>query len=446
MNFEGKHTAILGLGASGEAAARLLLGRGARVTLLDASEAPAVRQRAEQLAGLGARAVLGAASGEVAAGFDLAVLSPGIDAATPFVQRLASAGVPVWGEIELAFRFCECPVVAITGTNGKTTTTELTAALLKRAGWRVQACGNIGLPFSEAVVRSRALDALVVEVSSFQLETVHSFRPRVAVWTNFSANHLDRYAGLAEYRAAKLRIFGQQTGEDHAVVNARENLPPLRARLTTFSAFTDKADFTLREDTIAYGGSALLSLAETRLRGPHNAENLMAALGAGLRLGLDPQRMVPAARHYTPPPHRCEWVAEIDGVAWINDSKSTNLDALEQAIRSRRGGIVLLAGGKDKGFGFEPLADLVRERVRAAVLIGEMRHRIAAVWQDATDCRAADSLEAAVRLCGDLAQPGETVLFSPGTSSFDMFRSYEARGQAFKQLVQQLHQSATTQP
>ena len=439
MDYTGKHVAVLGLGRSGEAAARLLLESGASVTVLDSGDPAPRRATAELLSSRGARVVLGNDALRCAQEFDFAVLSPGIDPVVPLARRPVEAGIPLLGEIELAFRSCRCPVVAVTGTNGKTTTTGLTAALLGGAGLRAEACGNIGLPFSEVASRSASLDAVVVEISSFQLETTDSFRPRVAVWTNFSANHLDRYPDVASYRAAKLRIFDRQTAEDFAVVNARAELPALRARRVTFTAArADEADFTLGAgDLILHRGAPVIAMSETRLRGPHNAENLMAALGAGLCLGLDLSAMLPAASTYAPPPHRCEFVRELDGVTWINDSKSTNLDALSQALRGQTGGTVLIAGGKNKGFDFAPVADLVRERVRDAVLIGEMRESIARDWPR-TPSHAVDSLEAAVTKARELARPGDTVLFSPGTSSFDMFRSYEERGDLFKQLTSQL--------
>ena len=439
MDYTGKHAAVLGLGRSGEAAARLLLESGARVTVLDSGDPAPRRDTAEMLSSRGARVVLGNDALRCAQEFDFAVLSPGIDPVVPLARRPVEAGIPLLGEIELAFRSCRCPVVAVTGTNGKTTTTGLTAALLGAAGLRTEACGNIGLPFSAVAARSASLDAVVVEISSFQLETTDTFHPRVAVWTNFSANHLDRYPDAASYRAAKLRIFDRQTADDFAVVNACAELPALRARRVTFTAARAvEADFTLGEgDVILHRGAPVIALSETRLRGPHNAENLMAALGAGLCLGADLASMLPAARAYAPPPHRCEFVREIGGVTWINDSKSTNLDALTQALRGQTGGVVLVAGGKNKGFDFAPVADLVAERAHDAVLIGEMRESIARDWAG-VPCHPVSSLEDAVAQAHELARPGDTVLFSPGTSSFDMFRSYEERGDFFKQLTHQL--------
>ena len=437
MDYQGRHVAVLGLGRSGEAAAALLLDHGADVTVLDSGDPAPRRDAAMKLSSRGARVVLGDDALRCVQDFDFAVLSPGIDPVVPLARRPVEAGIPLLGEIELAFRNCRCPVIAITGTNGKTTTTGLTVALLDAAGLRAEACGNIGLPFSEVAARSAELDAAVVEISSFQLETTDSFRPKVAVWTNFSANHLDRYPDVAAYRAAKLRIFDRQTADDFAVVNARLELPALRARRITFSAArAAEADFTLEGSVILHHGQKLVDMAETRLRGPHNAENLMAAFGAAMCLGADPAKMVAAARDYTPPPHRCEFVREIDGVTWINDSKSTNLDALAQALQGQTGDVILIAGGKNKGFDFAPVAALVGERVREAVLIGEMRQSIARDWS--VPCHPVDSLESAVAMARNLACAGDTVLFSPGTSSFDMFRSYEERGDLFRHLTHQI--------
>ena len=339
---------------------------------------------------------------------------------------------PVIGELELAFEECICPVVAITGTNGKTTTTELTTAMLQGSGVRTMASGNIGLPFATAVRQSHELDVMVLEVSSFQLETIDAFRPHVSVWLNLSPNHLDRYRDMDEYRTAKLRIFLNQTSDDFAVVNARENLPALAARRITFSAYDPDADFTLRDGVIHYRNEPVLDQRATNLAGIHNAENLMAAMGIGLALGLDFEKMSGAVSEYTAPVHRCEFVRDSRGVRWINDSKATNLDSVEKAILSQAGPIVLIAGGKDKGFEFDSIAPLVRERVRQAILIGEMKERIARSWSG-LDCRLAASLEEAVSFASQVATKGETVLFSPGTSSFDMFRNYGERGNRFKE-------------
>ena len=368
--------------------------------------------------------------------YDLAILSPGIEETTPLVTNVISKGIPLIGELELAFTLCCCPIIAITGTNGKTTTTELTSRMLGGAGLRNAACGNIGTPMSELVEAGERWDALVVEVSSFQLETIRTFHPKVALWLNLSPNHLDRYPSMQEYQAAKLRIFENQTSEDWAVVPYEEKLPELCAKKITFSTHSQAADLTLRGAEILHHGKSLLDLRNTKLQGPHNAANLMAAFGGGIALGADPARMATAISDYTPPAHRCELIREDRGIRWINDSKATTLDAMEQAIRSVQGSLILIAGGKDKGFEFSPIAPLVRERVSFAILIGEMRHRIARDWEPVS-LAVADSLKEAVALAFKKAEQGSTILFSPGTSSFDMFRDYIERGESFRHCVEE---------
>ncbi len=437
MIYSGKKAVVLGLGHSGEAAAVLLREEGAEVTVCESGDDAARREKAAKLGELGIKVLLGPAADTDATVYDICVLSPGIDPIVPLVQNVIRKKTPIIGELELAFEECSCPTVAITGTNGKTTTTELTTAMLQGSGVRTMASGNIGLPFATAVRRSNELDVMVLEVSSFQLETTTAFHPHVAVWLNLSPNHLDRYRDVEEYRTAKLRIFDRQTTADFAVVNARETLPLLAARKITFSAYTQDADFTLRDGVIYYKGEAVLDQRKTKLPGIHNAENLMAALGIGVALNVEFERMANAVTEYTAPEHRCEFVRDLDGVRWINDSKATNLDSVEKAIISQERPLILIAGGKDKGFEFDPIAPLIRERVRSAVLIGEMKDRIARSW-GGVDCHVTNSLEEAVQTARDLSRAGDVVLFSPGTSSFDMFRNYGERGNNFKKFVNAL--------
>jgi UDP-N-acetylmuramoylalanine--D-glutamate ligase len=310
--------------------------------------------------------------------------------------------------------------------------------MLNACGQRTVACGNIGKPLSEVALEKRELDVLTVEVSSFQLETIRSFRPSISVWLNFAPDHLDRYPSVAEYRAAKLRIFENQTADDVAIVNAVETLPKTAARRVTFSAYANQADFRLEGGSIVYQNTPVLRMAETKLRGSHNIENIMAALAVGLARGLSFAQMLPPLCAYEPQPHRCEFVREVGGVTYINDSKATNLDAVEKALRAQDKSVILIAGGKDKGFTFETLRALVAEKVRAAVLMGEMAGRIEQDWKDAVPCEIAHSLADAVERARALAKPGEVVLFSPGTSSFDMFKSYADRGDQFRALVRAL--------
>jgi len=432
--YAGLRVAVLGLGRSGVAAARLLSRCGASVTALDSGEFPLLLERAAMLVKEGVGIITGEKATKDPISYDLAVLSPGIEETAPLVVNVTSKGTPLIGELELAFTLATSPVVAITGTNGKTTTTELTARMLRGTGIRAEACGNIGTPMSELLLAEEP-GLYVAEVSSFQLETIRTFRPKVALWLNLSPNHLDRYPSMTEYREAKLRIFLNQMEEDWAVVQHGSELPPLKARVITFSTTDASADLTLAGGSqIFYGGKLLLDMGMTKLRGPHNASNLMAAFGVGIALGVDPFAMAAAVGDYAPPAHRCEAVAVKGGVTWINDSKATNLDAMEQAIRSVNGRLILMAGGKDKGFEFSPIADLARERASHAVLIGEMKHRIARDWAP-VPATIAETLEEAIQAAAGLASPGTTVLFSPGTSSFDMFRDYVRRGEEFRRLV-----------
>jgi UDP-N-acetylmuramoylalanine--D-glutamate ligase len=439
LRYKNQNVAVLGAGLSGAAAALLLKNEGANVTVLDsAQENQLLKSTVENLKRQGIRVICGDAADKDTGSYDFVVASPGIDPAAPLAVNFSSRNVEIIGELELGWRSCQAPVIAVTGTNGKTTTTELLAQMLNKAGQKTIACGNIGKPLSEVAREKTKFDVLTVEVSSFQLETIQSFRPSIAVWLNFAPDHLDRYRSVAEYHAAKLRIFENQTADDVAVANATENLPDIRARKITFSAYTDRADFRLSEGAIVYENKAVLRLAEAKLRGLHNIENMMAALAAGVARGVSFEKMVPPLCAYEPQPHRCEFVRNVGGVDYINDSKATNLDAVEKALRAQSKPVILIAGGKDKGFSFEPLRPLVKEKVKSSILIGEMAERIVQDWGGAVRTELASSLADAVERAHATAKSGEIVLFSPGTSSFDMFKSYADRGDQFRALVRSL--------
>jgi len=439
LHYKNQSAAVLGAGLSGTAAALLLKAEGAQVTVLDnAEEKNLLKSTIDNLRARGIRVICGPDADQDSSTYELVVLSPGIDPASPLARKFSSRKIDMIGELELGWRFCSLPVIAVTGTNGKTTTTELLAQMLNACGQRTIACGNIGKPLSEVALEKNQFDVLTVEVSSFQLETIKTFRPSIALWLNFAPDHLDRYRTVAEYRAAKLRIFENQTAEDVAIVNAAESLPKIQPRQITFSAYADRADFRLAEGSIVYQNKPVLRLAETKLRGSHNIENLMATLAAGMTRGLSFEEMVPPLSAYEPRPHRCEFVRQIGGVDYVNDSKATNLDAVEKALLAQSKPVILIAGGKDKGFTFDPLRPLVKEKVRSTILIGEMAESIANAWSGAVKSEIASSLADAVERAHAIAGPGEVVLFSPGTSSFDMFKSYADRGDQFRALVQAL--------
>lgn len=435
MKLEGKHIIILGAGRSGRAAAGLALRHGATVSVYDKSGPGAFAGMPE-----GAR-IHPEATPEHGHGTscDLLVVSPGIDTCGPYVMAFAGGAGEVIGEVELASRFFTGSIVGITGTNGKTTTTELVERVLQAGGISAPACGNYGVPFAEVVMGERVPNAVSLELSSFQLETVRSLRCDVAIWLNFAPDHMDRYSTVDAYYQAKLRIFQNQAVTDTAIVRAGDKLPQLAARVVTFSTEDRNADWFSDGRLIFHHGREVLDIGrETGLRGLHNAENLMAAMAAGAALGVHIPAMRGAFQGYAPQPHRCELIRTLDGVEYLNDSKATNLHALESALRSQTRPVVLIAGGKEKGLDYTPVVPLLRAKGLSAVTFGQIAVPLAAVFSQAVPTETVSSLEEAVARARATAPRGSVILFSPGTSSFDMFTGYEQRGDTFRAIVQQL--------
>jgi len=447
IDVKNRDVLVLGLGRSGMAAAALLQRDGAHVVVRDEGDTTELTERANRLRQIGVRVELGNHF-DTAARFDFAVLSPGIAPERPVVTELRRQKTPVMSELELAYRYCLCPIIAITGTNGKTTTTELIHRMLETAGQRAFAAGNIGNALSDAVEQSAGLDALVVETSSFQLEAIEQFRPNVAIWLNLTPDHLDRHGSLEEYARAKARIFMNQTAEDYAIVSVevlqwlqRIGVQP-KARLLTFSAYgptadlwVDAADGQTIWCRLPEANGILLKMDETHLRGLHNAENILATFAAGLALQLPVAAIREALASYCPQAHRCEMVAAKYGITFINDSKATNVDAVEKALRALPGPVVLIAGGRDKGLNFSSIKEVIAEKVKLAVLIGETQEKIDRAWGDVTPCERAETMGEAVRMAVSHAHRGDTVLLSPACASFDMFQNYEHRGEEFKKEV-----------
>jgi UDP-N-acetylmuramoylalanine--D-glutamate ligase len=443
ISYKNKKIAVLGFGSSGEAAARVLAQEGAMTTILDSADLKKLRSKIEKITPLGISVLAGLEADKDQRKYDRGILSPGIDPATPLVQNFLKKRIEMIGELEFSWELCKCPVVAITGTNGKTTTTELVARMLNAGGVKTLAAGNIGPAFAGVVAQSGDLEVMTLEVSSFQLEEIRTFRPHISVWLNFTPDHLDRYPDMEAYRRAKLRIFENQTDEDFAIVNLADmpvvvDPAKIKARVISFSATREGGDFELRDGVIHFRGAPVLAMEKTRLRGVHNAENLMAALAVGYLMGLSFETMSEPLATYAALPHRCELVGTVDGVDYVNDSKATNIDALEKALLSETRPVVLIAGGKDKGFEFGSITDLVAKKVHHVVLIGEMAQRIAKLWESCVPCEQAASLEDAIRRARSHAKSGDVVLFSPGTSSFDMFKNYADRGDQFRNLVKSL--------
>ncbi len=430
MNLNGKKVAVLGCGRSGVSAARLALAKGAAdVCIFDA--APHAACADPQL-----RFVPGATAEDAQAfAAELVILSPGIEADIPWTLAFTCAGAPIIGEIELGYSYYPGRIVAITGTNGKTTTTALIEHILLQAGKTAKACGNYGYPFCEVAMAEQAPEFAVLEVSSFQMETIQSFRPEVAIWLNFAPDHMDRYTKVEDYYQAKLRIFENMSEEQLAIVRVGENLPAIKPLVQEFSAVVGSGRLYYQQNHIMENGRPLMGLRGTAMEQAHNAENSMAAILACRALGLSDAEIEQGIRTFCPPGHRCETVAEMDGVLWLNDSKSTNLHSTEAAVRSQTRPIILLAGGKDKGLDYTALNPMLEQKARCCIVFGQIADQLEATFRPACKTIKVETVAQAVVAAAGEAQRGDVVLFSPGTSSFDQFTGYVQRGQCFRDAV-----------
>jgi len=451
MELKNKKILVVGLARTGVAVARFLAGQGAKVIVTDMKDEAALAPFLEKLADLDIDYELGRHDKHTFLMADLIVVSPGVPLDIKPLLLARSQRRPVISEIELATAFLTVPVVAITGTNGKTTTTTLTGEIFTACGFKTFVGGNIGKPLIELVSSGEAVDRVVVELSSFQLEGTVKFRPRVAVLLNITEDHLDRYATYQEYIDAKARIFENQTSADFAVLNMDDPLVAayagkLKARVVPTSQRQELAQgIFCRDGIIAFrweGREERFETASFRLKGVHNIDNIMAALAATLLMEADAGKARAAVEGFAGLPHRMEFVREVNGVSWYEDSKGTNVGSVVKSLESFDPPVTLIAGGKDKGGDYAPLAGLVKERVSHLILIGEAKERINLELGALTDTRLAETLEEAVELAHQLASPGGVVLFSPACSSFDMFKNYEERGERFKSLVRALDAGA----
>lgn len=447
MELENKKILVVGLARTGASVARFLAERGARVTVTDKRERKAVAGFLESLHGHDITFELGRHGDETFLSADVIVVSPGVPMDIEPLKLAVNRGVPVISEIELAYRFIDAPIAAITGTNGKTTTTTLAGEIFAACGFRTFVGGNIGKPLIDLVTSGENVDRVVAEISSFQLEGIERFRPRVAVLLNITEDHLDRYASYQEYIDAKVRIFANQTADDYAVLNVDDPLvagcaEKIAARVVPMSRHSVlEQGIYCRDGIITYAWEGRVECFPTsafKLRGVHNLDNCMASLATALLMGCAAQPSLAAVEAFPGLPHRMELVATVDGVAYYNDSKGTNVGSVVKSLESFPGNITLVAGGRDKGGEYAPLAKLVKERVRRLILLGEARERIRDALGHLTETIVVSSMEEAVSEAHRLARPGEVVLFSPACSSFDMFRNYEERGERFAELVRAL--------
>lgn len=445
MKLWGKKVLVIGLARSGVAAAELLLGRGAQVTVADKRSAEALGESLVRLQQAGARAVLGEHSETLLFEHALIVVSPGVPRDLPALQAAAARGVEIIGELELAWRHLTIPVIAVTGTNGKSTTTTFTGNLLRGSGRRVFVGGNLGTPLCKAVDGDH--DWAVVEVSSFQLEWAPTFRPKVGLLLNVTEDHLDRYRDFDDYAQTKALLFAQQGPDDAAIVNlgdARTVALTEHVRASRyFFGHGDAVPAGIRHRAgrleLSLGGEWLaVSLAGFMPRGRHNIENLMGAFLAAHLAGASLEELTKLIPQLEGLPHRLEPVRTLEDVRYYNDSKATNVDSVVCSVRDLTEPLVLLMGGRDKGGSYAPLEPIVHDKARALILFGEAAPIIeGALGHLAPVHRVADLAEA-TRLARTLAQPGDSVVLSPACSSYDQFPNYEVRGQTFKRLVSEL--------
>jgi len=444
----GKQVAVIGLGRSGLAAARLLSVHGAHVVVLDDKSQDKLAPFFEKAKALPhVRLQAGGVDPSAVSNSDLVVASPGVPSTHPALERAREKGLPVVGELELAFSYCPAPIVAITGTNGKTTTTTLTAAMIAAAGLKAVACGNIGKAFAEAVFELAPEDWAVLEVSSFQLETTKDFRPRVAAILNITPDHLDRHEGMQDYVQMKARILENQGKGDAAVLNASDKYTPLLSGLVKGQLYLfgfpepgkgSKPGCYVREGRIELLGRPLLGAGELRIPGPHNLENACAAALMASLCGVPDEAIAKTLREFQGVEHRLEDAGAVEGVKFVNDSKGTNVDSVLKALESFPRPIVLMLGGRDKAGDFTRLNALIRERVTRVVAFGECKQKVVSQVSPAATVVEAGSLEEAVKGAFVASGPGGVVLFSPGCASFDMFENYEDRGRKFKAVVEKL--------
>jgi len=444
IDYRAQRVVVVGAGRSGVGMANYFAARGAEVVLSDRRPAAAL-DALSALTATGVRLDLGGHTTELFASADLIALSPGVPADIPAVACAVDRGVPALGEIELAWRELPQPLVAITGTNGKSTATTVMGEMFRAWGKRTFVGGNLGTPLIEAV--GRPWEWLVVELSSFQLETIDRFRPRWAVLLNITEDHLDRYPDMASYQAAKARLFENQTGDDWALLNADDPLvlaaaAGTRARRLLFSGSRELAEgIFLAGDHLVWRWQGLeerFPVAELRIRGQHNLENVMAALVPPLVEGCPPSVAWAAATGFGGLPHRMELVASFGDVRWFDDSKGTNVGSVVKSLAGLDAPVTLIAGGKDKHGDLTPLCAPIAAKVRHLILIGEAAPRMAEAFKDLTMVQQAANLPAAVEMAAQVTPSGGTVLLSPGCSSFDMFKSYEERGQVFAEAVRAL--------
>jgi UDP-N-acetylmuramoylalanine--D-glutamate ligase len=452
VELKDKRVLVVGLGKSGVASALFLKERGARVTVSDTKSPDQLRDEIPVLLDHGIAVETGGHGERTFRGQDLIVVSPGVPVDAPPLVQARASGEPVIGEIELAAQHLPGPIVAITGSNGKTTTTTLTGEILAAGGLPTLVGGNIGTPAISLVAEAKPETVIVLEVSSFQLETIQTFRPKVAVVLNVTPDHLDRHRTFQAYLDAKARIFENQQPSDFAVLNEDDSTcvtlgERTRAQVFWFSRKKEvKQGAWVRDGQILFRDAAgqreIMLVTEIPLKGAHNVENVLAGVCAGALMGCKPEVIRKAVREFKAVEHRLEYVATVKGVDYYDDSKATNVDATIKALESFPANIHLILGGKDKGSDYTVLNDLLRQRVKRVYTIGAAAEKIESHIKGTTDIVHAETLDNAVRRAASVAKAGDIVLLAPACASFDQFQSYNHRGRVFKEVVHSLEVAA----
>jgi UDP-N-acetylmuramoylalanine--D-glutamate ligase len=453
MELKNKRVLVVGLGRSGVASAIFLQEHGAKVIVSDSKSEAQLQSEVPALLDRGISIETGQHGQRTFRDQDLIVVSPGVPSDQPQLQHARTLGIPVIGEVELAFRFLQGKVLAITGSNGKTTTTTLVGEILAKSGKKTLVGGNIGTPVISLAGQSAPDSMVVLEISSFQLESIEKFRPWIAAILNITPDHLDRHHTFQAYVDAKARIFENQQESDFGVLNADDPTcaslkskvhgPPLwfsRKQQVENGAYVKGDQIIFRHNGQE---QAVLSRVDIQLKGEHNLENVLAAVAMTMVAGCTPQQVRQAVNEFRAVEHRLELIAAVNGITFYNDSKATNVDATVKALESFPGNIHLILGGKDKGSDYTVLNPLLRERVKRAYLIGAAADKIASQIQGATELVRSGTLDRAVRQAFDAGKSGDVVLLAPACASFDQFKSYEHRGRVFKELVNSLTPVAT---
>ncbi len=453
FELRGKRVMVVGLARTGVATSLFCAARGARVTATDARTEGEIGEVIASLQTAGVRLELGGHRENTFLEQDLIVPSPGVPADAPWLQAARAKGVTIWSEVELADRFLHGRLIGITGSNGKTTTSSLIDHILKNAAFSTILAGNIGTPLIACVEQTSDDTITVVELSSFQLELIETFRPNISVFLNLTTDHLDRHHTFEAYGRAKARIFENQTESDSAVLNADDPattpLAPTKPHLYWFSRKQRVAQGAfVRENGIVFRHDgqeeAVLSLKEIPLPGAHNIENVLAAVVATRLAGVDAAAIAKGVRSFAGVEHRLEFVAEIGGVRYYNDSKATNVDATLKALDAFSGRILIILGGKDKGSDYTVLQRPLREKAILALLVGAAAEKIEKQITGSVAIERAGTIERAVEVASHAARPGDVVLLAPACASFDQFQNYEHRGRTFKELVRQLERQAAS--